>query len=252
MMANILDDLKKPDEALKIYNDALKILDGDPKYIRHIAELHFNMGITYFRMNKLLEARNETKKAIELDYSRTSAHYILSELYYGSGYKVPALAAAIRFATLELNTERSKRASAIVMLVLAPAKRGEDGNIQIFLNLDAPKDEGDYGMYDLLLGTMGVVGKDNDSKPKTETEQLKDSLSTFISLLSQDKKITKTFVGKQYTGFLADLKAAGHLETLANLIRFQSGVGGDESKQWLTSNISKVTAMNKWAKDYRP
>ena len=251
-MANILDDLKKPDEAIKIYKDALKILDDDPKFIRHIAELHFNMGITYFRMNKLLEARNETKKALELNKSHISAHYVLSELYYGSGYKVPALAAALRFATLELNSARSKRASAIVMLVLAPAKKNASGGIEINLNMDSPKDEGDYMMYDLLLGTLGVIDDDKDKKPKTEAERFKESLSTFISLLSEDEKLTKTFVGKQYVPFLVDLKAAGHLEALANLIRFQSGVGGDESKQWITSNIAKVTAMNKWAKDYRP
>lgn len=252
IMANILDDLEKPEEALKIYKDALKILDGDPKFIRHIAEIHFNMGITYFRMNKLLEARNEAKKAIELDYSAHSAHYILSELYYGSQYKVPALAAALRFSTIELNTTRSKRTSAIVMLVLAPAKKSEDGSINIFMNLNAPKDEGDYGMYELLLGTLGVIDKDKEKgeKPKTEAERFQDSLSTFIGLLGGDKKLKETFVGKQYVPFLIDLKAAGHLEALANLIRFQSGVGGEESKQWITANIAKISAMNKWAKEY--
>ncbi len=253
MMANILDDLKKPDEALKIYNDALKILDNDPKFAREIADLHFNMGITYYRLNKTLEARNEVKKAIELDFPRASPHYILSELYYSGKYKVPSIVAALRFATLELNSDRSKRAAAVAMLGLAPAKKGENGNIQIFFDVDAPKDEGDYGMYDLLIGTLGVVDKDKDKnkKPKTEAEKFHDSLSTFIALLSEDKNLKKTFIGKQYVPFLVDLKAAGHLETLANLVQFQSGAN-EEAGKWVMANISKVTALNKWSKDYQP
>jgi len=252
IIANILDDLKKPNEALKIYNDALNILGDDERFTREIADLHFNMGITYFRLNKNPEARNELKKAIEMDFPRASPHYILSELYYAGKYKVPSIIAGLRFATLELNSDRSKRAAAIVMLGLAPAKKSKNGNIEIFFDINAPKDEGDYGMYDLLLGTLGVVDKDKDknAKPKTEAEKFQDSLSTFIGLLGGDKNLKETFVGKQYVPFLVDLKAAGHLETLANLVQFQSGAN-EEAGKWVLANIPKVTALNKWSKDYQ-
>ncbi len=73
IIANVLDDLKKPDQALKIYGDALNILDNDPKFAREIADLHFNMGITYFRLEKTAEARKEVKTAIELDYPASFA-----------------------------------------------------------------------------------------------------------------------------------------------------------------------------------
>ncbi len=139
------------------------------------------------------------------------------------------------------------------MLGLAPAKKGADGGIQINLNMDSPKDEGDYMMYDLLLGTLGVTDKDKDKnkKPRTDAEKFQDSLSTLIALLSEDTKLKKTFVGEQYVPFLVDLKAAGHLETLANLVQFQSGTN-EEAGKWVLANVSKVTAMNKWAKDYQP
>jgi tetratricopeptide (TPR) repeat protein len=254
IIASVLDDLKKPDEALKIYKDALKILDDDPKFTKHIADVHFNMGITYFRMRKALEARNELKKSVEMDYSRVSSHYVLSEIFYASQYKVPALTAALRFATLEFNTARSQRAAATILVILGPAQKNEKGNIVINMNLDAPKDEGDFGMYDLLLGTLGALDdKDKkDEKPKTEAEQFIDSLSSTIGFLSEDKGLKKTFIGKQYIPFLAALKTAGHLETLAYVVRWQSGVGDKETTDWIEAHKEEIIKMNDWSKKYQP
>lgn len=252
IMASILDDLKKPEEALIIYKDALKILDGDPEFRAHIAGLHFNMGVTYARMKRSADARSELKKAIELDYPSPSAHYVLAEVFYASQYKVPALTAALRFATLEFNTGRSQRAAAIVMLVMSPSEKSEKGDIVINLNLDAPKDEGDFGMYDLLLGTLGMVEDKKDETPKTDAQKFIGSLSSAISLLGDDKGIRKTFTGKEYVPFLVALKNAGHLEALAHVIRLQSGAGDNETTEWIKAHEDAIIKMHQWAKTYKP
>ena len=55
-------------------------------------------------------------------------------------------------------SSRTQQAAAIIRDVLKPApKDPKTGNTQIFLSLDAPKDEGDFGMYDLMLGTLGAM-----------------------------------------------------------------------------------------------
>lgn len=252
IIASVLDDLNKPDEALVIYKDALKILDGDPEFRDHIAGLHFNMGVTYARMNRDADARGELKKAVEMDYPSPSAHYLLSEIFYASQYKVPALTAALRFATLEFNTVRSQRAAAIVMLVLGPAERNEKGDIVINMNLDAPKDEGDFGMYDLLLGTLGTINDEKDKAPKAEAQKFIDTLSSAIGLLGDDKGLRKTFTGKEYVPFLVALKNAGHLEALAHVIRWQSGAGDTDTTDWIKAHEDAIIKMHQWSKTYKP
>lgn len=254
IIASVLDDLNKPDEALVIYKDALKILDGDPEFRDHLAGLHFNMGITYVRMKKGSEARGELKTSVEMGYSSPSAHYVLSEVFYASQYKVPALTAALKFSTLEFNSARSQRAAAVVMLILGPPQKNEKGDIVINMNLDAPKDEGDFAMYDLLLGTLGALDdKDKkDEKSKTAAEQFIDSLSSTIGFLSEDKGLKKTFIGKQYIPFLAALKTAGHLETLAHVVRWQSGAADKETMDWIETHKADIIRMNDWSKKYQP
>jgi tetratricopeptide (TPR) repeat protein len=155
VIANVIDDAGKPKEAVKIFRDAIKILEKEKDMDRHLSSVHFNLGITYFRQNLMAESRAELKKSVEYNPLYPSPHFVLSEIF-GSDYKVPSLLAAMRFISLEYNTTRTDRAVATVKRVLAPAEKDkETGNINIFMNLNAPKDEGDYGMYDLQLGTLG-------------------------------------------------------------------------------------------------
>ncbi len=63
-MANAIDDVGKPDEAIKIYRDAIKMLD-DKRHDGHLSSLYYNLGVTYVRQKKYNEAGVELKKAVE-------------------------------------------------------------------------------------------------------------------------------------------------------------------------------------------
>lgn len=250
VIANITDDAGKPDEAIKIYRNAIKIISDDKEFERHVSSLYFNLGVTYARQKKYLEARQELKKAVEYNYHYPSPHYLLSEVYYGSKYKVPAMLAAARFVVLEYNTNRTLRSAAIFAAGLEGAKKDEaTGNINIFLDLNAPKDEGDFGMYELLLGTLMTVKEDKD-KEKSKGELFAEAVDSFIGLVSEDKNLKKTFVGKYYVPFMAALKMEGHSAAFAYLVLRQTG-GNPEAEKWTQLNSDKVMAMINWAKGYR-
>lgn len=80
LIANMKDDSGKPDEAIKIYQTAIKMLDGNKEFVRHLSSLHFNLGVTYARQKQAPEARAELKQAIRYNYSYASPHYVLSEV----------------------------------------------------------------------------------------------------------------------------------------------------------------------------
>ena len=250
MMANCLDDVGKGDEAIKIYRQAEEMLKSDVGMQHHLSSVYYNLGVTYVRQKNYVDAKTELKKAIEANYAYASPHYLLSVVYNGTKYKVPAFAAAARFVALEFNTQRSTNAAAIVRDVLKPAAKDPNtGNINIFLNMNDPKDEGDYDMYGLFLGTMGIP-KDDKDKKKTEAELFVDSVDTLIGLLSEDKKLTKTFVGKNYVPFLTEMKKNGYVKPFGYMVLYIGG--NEEAKTWLGSNDAKLGEFMKWAKAYQP
>lgn len=249
-VANVIDDQGKPDEAIKIYRDAISILNSEKGLATHLASVHYNLGVTYVKQKKYPEARETLKKAVENNFSYSSPHYLLAIVYNGTKYKVPAFMAAARLVSLEMNTARTGPSASIVHGALAPAKKDEKtGNINILLDLNAPKDEGDFGMYDLLLGTMTTIKGEKDATKSTE-EVFADAFDSTIAMLGEDKKLRSTFVGKTYIPFLSALKAQGHSRTLAHLVLFRAG--NQDALKWLTANGEKVSALAAWAKAYQP
>lgn len=253
VIASVVDDAGKPEEALKIYRDAIKILEKDKEYLKHLANIYFNMGITYTRQKKYIEARKELKTAVELDYSYPSPHFVLAQVFYSSRYKVPALLAASRFVTVEYNTQRTVQASRMIAATVDGGQRNpKTGNIIVNLDFLAPTDEGDFTMYDLMLGTLMTIEDEKDEKKnRSKGEKFVDALNSLIAMFVEDKKLKSTFVGKQYVNYLDSMKKAGHTPAFAYLVLRQAG-GSPEAEKWTDLNSDKVLALIGWAKTYRP
>ncbi|MBX7055803.1 MAG: tetratricopeptide repeat protein [Pyrinomonadaceae bacterium] len=249
IMANCLDDVGKGDDALKIYREAESILKSDVGMARHLSSVYYNIGVTYVRQKKYVEARAELKKAVETNFAYASPHYLLSVVYQGTKYRIPAFAAAARFLTLEYNSKRSATAANIITEVLKPAEKDpKTGSINIFMDMNAPKDEGDFGMYDLMLGTLTTVKSDKD-KNKSENEVFVEALGTVIGLLAEDKKLGSSFVGKNYIPFLVELKKKGHLEPFGYMVLYISGK--KDAMTWLEANNEKFGSFLAWSKAFQ-
>lgn len=67
LIASALDDLGKPKEAVEIYQKAIKQLESDAEFQSNVSNLYYNLGITYFRQKQFKEAREASKKAVELE-----------------------------------------------------------------------------------------------------------------------------------------------------------------------------------------
>ena len=248
VIANVIDDVGKPNEAIRIYREGIEFIKDDKSMRPHLSSMHFNLGVTYVRQNKYAEARPELKKAVEYNYAYASPHYLLSEVYLNGKYKVPAIAAAARFLSLEFSTQRSVRAAAIIRSALKPApKNDKTGNIDIFVDLNAPKDEGDYGMFDLFLGTLTLPGEGKD-KNTTEEERFADGFASFVGLLDGDKKNSTTFVGKNYVPFLSEMRKRGFVKPFAYIVLHRTGSA--EAQKWISENGDSTMAFLTWAKTY--
>ena len=162
---------------------------------------------------------------------------------------MPALLAAARLITLEINTERSRNASGIFQKIIKGnvSKEGEN-KITIALDFDAPKDEGDFGAYELIIGTLMAIDTDV-SKNKTDNERFADAVGTIISMLEEDEKLKNSFIGKTYIPFMRDLKLKGYVKEFAYLVLQQGG--DDEAYKWLVDNGQNTIDFINWAKSYQ-
>lgn len=249
LIANVLDDQGKPKEAVEIYQKAIKQLGNDAGLKSHLSSLHYNLGVTYVRQKLYKEARETLKKSVESDFKYASPNYLLAVVYQGTRYKVPALLAAARLVSLELDTQRAKQSAKIFMSTLESAKKdGQTGNINIFLDFDAPKDEGEFGMYDLVLGTLVTVKEEKD-KNKTQGEVFADAVDTLIALLSEDKKLTSMFVGKTYIPYMTEMKKRGFSKPFSYLILQQNG--NAEAEKWIAANNKQCLDFINWAATYQ-
>ena len=252
LMANNLDDLGKPDDAIKIYQDGIKYLEGNKDYANYRASLQYNLGITYYRVKKFKEARQVLKSAVENNFGYASPHYLLSAIFAGTNYKIPAFLAACRLVSLEQNSARTRNSIATIMQTLqATSKNPKTGNTVISLDMGGAVDEGDFGTVDLLFGMM-MAGKIDKNKDKSENEVFIDALDTLTGLLTSEKKLANSFVGKNYFPFMVDMKRSGNLETFGYIILFLGDKNNADAAKWIKANDGKLSTFKTWAKAYRP
>lgn len=246
MIANIVDDMGEPEKALQIYEQAIKQRPD-------LSILRFNYAITNFRLGNKKEGRTQVKKAVELDYAYSSPHYLLAVHFSDSGYKIPAVLAALRFLSLEGNTDRAQSIARTVAQTLdsGATRNKETGNINIFINTDTPKDEGDFTTAEMMLSMTSALrlGGEKEDKDKSREEKFVDALDMLLSNIGEDKENRKTFCGKNYFPYLKDLKAKGYSKVLGYLVLAQIGSG--DALDWLGKNEQHLRSFTEWAAAYK-
>ena len=145
LIANAFDDHGRPNEAINIYLEGIKFLSNAKEHADQRSSLYFNLAVTYLKLNRSTEARQALKEAVATDHGYASPHYMLSNVYHRTRYKIPAFLAASRFITLEPNTKLTAGAANIIVDVLKAAERDPvSGEINIVIDLKPPVDEGDF------------------------------------------------------------------------------------------------------------
>ncbi|MEZ5426184.1 MAG: tetratricopeptide repeat protein [Pyrinomonadaceae bacterium] len=253
-IGNITDDQGNPQKAVEFYKQGIKILNDNEGSPVDLSVLHYNLGLTYARQKSYKESREVLKKSIEFDFSYPNPNYIIAAVFDATNYKIPALLAAGRFITLENNTQRSKVAAQIITKVMGGnVQKGDKPNsIKIFVNSDAPTDEGDFGALELFLG-LSKVGAETleKNKNKTDEEKFVGQVQSFVNIFLErgDKNVKDTFVGKNYLPFYREMKAKGYVEAFAYLILQETG--NRNADKWIADNNNRIFDFVNWAKNFQ-
>ena len=250
LIANVYDDQGNPQKAIELYKQGIGLLEGDAEFNTYLANLYYNLGVTNFGLKKFGEARENLKKAVSLHNNYASPHYLLANLYRGTGYKIPALLAAARLISLEANSNRTKNSATIFREVIGGnATQSADGKTTINLDPNAPKDEGDFTSFDLTLSVLAAV-KPDTVENKSDLDNLANAVEKVVALLAEDKSLASTFVGKNYIPFMIEMKTRGYVKPFACLVLIQEE--NPSAELWLDQNKPKVSEFLVWARSYKP
>lgn len=250
MIANIIDDAGKPLDAIKIYNDAIGIIQDKPEFRTYLSSLEYNRGLTYQKLGRGQDAKASFKASIESNFAYASPHFRISEMYRNEKLRVPSVLAALRLVSLEFNTDRSTVAGRSIIEAFTPTIDPKTGSVVVTLEKAVPSDEGDFTAHDVVLRTLMVIAQVRNGGSKDEADKLAMSLEFLTEMLTKDKKLSKTFVGKNYIPFLAAAKKKGFIKHFAYLIR--SKVDDNDAIKWMSSHADEMSKFAAWAKAYDP
>ena len=245
LIGNNLDLLGEPDKAIEVYKKALKQFPGD-------GMLHYNLAVTYRSKGKLDEAKKSLKAGLAAAPEHASSHLLLAVIFYNTGYKTPALLAASRFLVLEPASQRSPAALKLLSTVLAggASAGSKPGEINLTLDLDAKKDEGDFGGVDTVLGLSAALALTEKEKGKTEAQKFVSQFETVLAVLAEqsEKRQTK-FVPQFYVPYFVEMKQKGHVEAFVYHALKSSGLPG--VREWADSNGGRIMQFLIWSKNYK-
>jgi len=247
---NALDANKKSDEALKVYDEGIKLF---PDYYM----LHFNKGITLVQSSKYDDAILCFQKSASLNPKHASSHNALARLMNIKNKHIPALMAYCRFLVLETQTARAKENLEQVQTIMKgnvekTGKKSVTINISPDMLADTTADgkskENNFATTDLLLAMTAALDYDKKNKKKSDVEQFIRKFETVCSSLKESKKDNYGFFWEFYAPYFIEMNDKGLIEPFAYIV-FASSADKNVSK-WINSNEMEIKKYYEWSKNF--
>ncbi|MEA2490037.1 MAG: hypothetical protein QOH21_1829 [Acidobacteriota bacterium] len=188
-LGNCLDSGGHPDEAIAAYRKALAIQPDNPSFL-------FNLAITLSGKGELDETRELLKRNATLRPNHASGRYLLAQTFDQQNFRAAALLEYLRFLAIEPSTPRAKEAAAHVVEILHRGVSSDGGkNINITVDPDSRKEEGDFGSWEMMISITGGLRFTKESRKKSEFEKTRDEVSSALAVLLE----TRSDLGTNYT-----------------------------------------------------
>lgn len=245
---NALDDLKKPKDALEVYEEGISKFPGE-------FLLYYNKGLTLQNLSRFDEALEVYQQSLSVKPLHSSSN-LSTGLLLERNNKIPALLAYCTFLAIEPNSKRSPDAFRAVNDIIGANVKKEGNNISIMLNPEMlndkkNKDENNFRTQELIFTFSSALdnSKEVDSIAHTAAEKFDLKLQLLINSLETGMKEGKGFYWKHYVPFFVAMKKDNQTAVLSHLV-FASAKDEDNS-QWLGENEEKISAFYDWLKAYK-
>lgn len=227
--SSALADLNKVEDAIKLLNEAVDRC-GD-EYL-----LHYNLGLSYFKVNNLKMAIAHLRKAIEIDTTHASAFLLYAYALNDSDKWIQSFLSFHFFLLLEPNTDRSKDAFSEMMDMFmtdlpenSPKLLPEDG-------IDQKK------LYEFI-----VNNRPKDNNLEAQFIFFREMTKKTILVLNQMQDENKRgLLWDFFVPIYSEILASGYIDTYC---RYISVSYFPTSLEWWNKNTTEVDKFITWFED---
>jgi Tfp pilus assembly protein PilF len=250
---NALDELKKTDEAIEIYDEGIQ-------FFPDFYQLHFNKGITLSSVKKYNEALLCFHKSAVLNPEHASSQNAIGRILQTQGKKIPALLAYSRFLVIEPQGARAEENLELLQKILkGNAKKTGAKSITINVDgamlgdttADGKPNENSFTTIDLLLSMDAALDFDKKmhKKKKSEVEVLIRKYKMICSTLQETKDLNHGFYWDYYAPYFIEMKEQDMITTFAYILLASSD--NKEVSKWLKSHKSEIKKFYAWSEDFQ-
>jgi len=245
--ANSLDHQKKPEAALKIYDEGLKKY---PDYYH----LYFNKGISLINSRQTEKALLAFQKSAQLNPNHSSSFNALAAL--NRDKKIPSILASSRYLLIDNTSARAKgNLDSVIDLMNQGVSQKKDQSINLMIDPETlekanakKKTENNFGMTDVVLTMAAALDYDDKNKDKTEVQKFIIKFEALCSSLSETKKGQKGFYWEFLAPYFIEMNEKKLLEPFA-YIAFAPKQTADVIK-YHEDNAQKIKDFYQWSDNY--
>jgi tetratricopeptide (TPR) repeat protein len=228
-LGNCLDAAGEWQKAVDAYRRGLAIAPHD-------AHLGFNLAITLAAHNQLDEARQLFEQDVTAQPEHASGHYGLARVFEAQNFRVPALLEYLRFLSIEPSGERAKfAAQRVLALMNLGVEKKSSKQINITIDSNARKEEGDFGPMEMMLGLLGA-----------SSDASADHIASFIAMLAEtdaDRR-GQEYVWHSVVPFFDEMHRLELTAPFAYVALSSLELKG--AKKWMDANRPAVERYNQW------
>lgn len=232
--ANCLDNLKRSDEAMKVYEEGAKLYPLNYSF-------YYEAGVVKLRQNKFKEAQDWFIKTVKVNPYHANTHFQIGYMALLQGKVVPTMLAWQYYLTIDNSSSRAKRViSTMEKLAKNEYDFGEIVKVEEFENQD------DFSELETLVKSKVALGNKYKSQTRLDFNVLKQ-IQLILEKIEYNKE-DKGFFMQFYAPFFAELYKNKYFEPYSYYIL--AGLENKEVDSWVNKNSAKISAFGTWLTDY--
>lgn len=244
---NSLDHSKRPQEAIKIYDQGIK------KY-PNFYQLYFNKGITLVNDKQIEKSLEQFQKSFSLNPNHPGSLNAIAAL--NREHRIISILASLRYLAVDNKTSRAKgNLDSVIDLMQQGVTQTDENNIS--LNIDEKtmeqaagngKKENNFSMVDVVLSMTAALDFDEKNKNKTSCQKAIDKFDSIFAVLKEVQKDNKGFYWEFLAPYFIEMKDQKLTEPFAYIAFLPSQT--NDVKKYHQENAKEIQRFYDWNKNY--
>ena len=238
-----LSNLGKTKKAIKVFKEGIKKFGNN-------YNLHFNLGVTYSKIQDNKNAELAFINAITDKPDHASSHYALALIKYQQDERVQSLLSLYYFMFLELDSKRAETAYKLIKDQLGGNVQKDENNPMNFtVLLDPKRMESEFGAAEIMIAMLEASNSLEENKDKTPEELFAENTKSFFSVLGELKENDKqksNIWWDFYVPFFYDLAKSDLTDVFCYYISLYQNV---KAKEWIENNFERFEDFGKWLEE---